>query len=124
MLQWFFRLQLLGLLSSLFGESQDRSAILIFDEPETSIHLHAITVFAKAVQVAVDQWNRQVFMATHSPVLMSQFREDQEFVFNLGREHETQAVRVSEVHDLRDLLDQYAVGSLFMSETLGSQNAY
>ena len=37
------------------------------------MHPWALTVFAKAVKVAAEQWNKQVFVATHSPVLISQF---------------------------------------------------
>ena len=41
-------LQLLGLLTCLFGDTADRSSLLLFDEPETSLHPHAIAVFAEA----------------------------------------------------------------------------
>src|SRR5205814_3798150 len=63
-------LQLLGLLTGLFGDAQQRFSVLLFDEPETSLHPHAIAVFAKAVKAAAEDWNRQIFIATHSPVLM------------------------------------------------------
>ena len=66
-------LQLLGLLTGLFGDMQDRASLLLFDEPETSLHPHALAVFAEAVCEAAKRWNRQVFLATHSPVLISQF---------------------------------------------------
>ncbi len=41
-------LQMLGLLTCLFGDTANRSSLLLFDEPETSLHPHAIAVFAEA----------------------------------------------------------------------------
>ena len=60
-------LQLLLLLMALFSEGP-REAVLLFDEPEVSLHPWAIVVFARAVKLAAKQWNKQVFLATHSPV--------------------------------------------------------
>ncbi len=114
-------IQLLGLLTSLFGEPQNRNSVLIFDEPETSLHPFAIAVFAKAVRLAATDWNRQVFMATHSPVLMSQFTIDETFVFEMGELRETRVVGLAEKTEIRDLLDNYAIGSLYMSEAVAPQ---
>ena len=65
-------LQLLLLLIALFSEGT-RESVLLFDEPEMSLHPWALVVFARAVKLAAEQWNKQVFLATHSPVLISQF---------------------------------------------------
>lgn len=115
-------LQLLGLLTALFGEPQNRFSLILFDEPETSLHPHAIAVFAKAVQLAAKDWNRQVFVATHSPVLMSQFPVEQAFVFESGEARDTRAVGLSQLDEVRDLLDQYALGSLYMAEAVARQS--
>ena len=55
-------LQLLLLLTALFSEGR-RESILLFDEPEVSLHPWALTVFAKAAKLAAEQWNKQVFVA-------------------------------------------------------------
>jgi predicted ATPase len=115
-------IQLLGLLTALFGDQQNRSTVLIFDEPETSLHPHAIAVFAKAVEQAVTNWNRQVFIATHSPVLLSQFTPDQLLVFQLGEQRDSRVVRLTDETAVRDLLEQYAVGSLYMAEAVAPQS--
>ena len=67
-------LQMLIHLTALFSEAKrNRDSLIVFDEPETSLHPYAISVFAEAVKHATKEWNKQVFIATHSPVLISQF---------------------------------------------------
>jgi predicted ATPase len=115
-------LQLLGLLTGLFGEPQNRFSMLLFDEPETSLHPHAIAVFAEAVSLAASEWNRQIFIATHSPVLMSQFPVEQAFVFEARQARGTRVVQLTTMDSLKDLLDRYALGSLYMSEAVAGQS--
>jgi predicted ATPase len=59
-------LQMLILLAALFAEGRERESIILFDEPEISLHPHAVAIFAKAVKLATQSWNKQVFIATHS----------------------------------------------------------
>ena len=112
-------LQLLLLLTALFSEGPQES-VLLFDEPETSLHPWAMVVFARAVKLAAEHWNKQVFLATHSPVLISQFEPRDILVAGVedGRAHFD---RLSEIDDVRDLLEDYAPGSLYMSEAIGAQ---
>ena len=115
-------LQLLGLFTALFGDTRNRSSLLLFDEPETSLHPHAIAIFAEAVCEAARQWNRQVFLATHSPVLISQFQPADVVVAETGEDRSTILRRVSEISELQDVLQQYSVGSLYMAEQVGQQS--
>jgi len=115
-------LQLLGLLTALFGDTPNRSSLLLFDEPETSLHPHAIAVFAEAVCEAARQWNRQVFLATHSPVLISQFQPADVVVADAGQDRSTTLRRLSEISELQDILQQYSIGSLYMAEEVGQQS--
>ena len=115
-------IQLLGLLTALFGEPQNRNSVLIFDEPETSLHPYAIAIFAEAVRFATTKWNRQVFIATHSPVLMSQFNVEETLVFEMDESRGTRVVRLVEKTEIQDLLASYAIGSLYMSEAVAPQN--
>ena len=113
-------LQLLLLLIALFSEG-DREAVLLFDEPEVSLHPWAMAVFAQAVNEAAREWNKQVFVATHSPVLISQFAPPDILVAGVenGR---ARFERLSEIAEIRDLLDEYAAGSLYMSEAVARQS--
>ncbi len=112
-------LQLLLLLIALFSEGE-RESVLLFDEPETSLHPWALTVFARAVKVAAEGWNKQVFLATHSPVLISQFEPEDILVAGI-EEGRARFDRLSEIEQVQDLLEDYAAGSLYMSETIAPQ---
>ena len=115
-------LQLLGLLTALFGDSRGRADLLLFDEPETSLHPHAIAVFAEAVREAARNWHCQVFISTHSPVLMSQFEPSDVVVVEADQTRSSTMTRLSEKKELQDLLDQYSIGSLYMAEEVGRQS--
>lgn len=114
-------IQLLTLLTALFSEERGRNSLLLLDEPEMSLHPWAIAVLAKAINHATEKWGRQVILATHSPVLMSQFESDQSFVIE-AKERRTQITRLSDVEGIQDLLEQYASGSLYMSESVAGQS--
>jgi predicted ATPase len=115
-------LMMLALLTALFSEGKDRDALIMFDEPETSLHPHALAVFAEAVSFAAAEWRKQVFLATHSPVLLSQFEPDQIIAVNPGLEGETTVKRVREIEGIQDLLEEYALGSLYMAEAIAPQS--
>jgi predicted ATPase len=114
-------LHLLILLTALLSEGRDRYSLMLIDEPETSLHPWAIAVLAKAIKQATAEWGKQVILATHSPVLMSQFAPDQTLAVeqNDGR---TRITRLSEVEEIQDLLEEYASGALYMSETIAAQS--
>ena len=113
--------QLLLLLIALFSEGK-RESVLLFDEPEVSLHPWALAVFARAVKMAARQWNKQVFLATHSPVLISQFDPPDILVAGMD-EGRARFERLSEVHEFRDLIEEYAAGSLYMSGAVAPQGA-
>ena len=116
-------LQMLIHLTALFSEGMDRDSLIVFDEPETSLHPYAISVFAEAVKHATKEWHRQVFIATHSPVLISQFDLEDLLVTELDESGQTVLTRVSEMEDIKDLLENYAAGSLYMAEAIAPQSA-
>lgn len=114
-------LQLLLMLTALFAEPADQGSVILLDEPETSLHPWALAVLAKAVKLAASpDWGRQVFLATHSPVLMSQFDADQ-IVEATQVNGATRLRRLSEITEVQDLLERYAVGSLYMAQEVGAQ---
>ena len=112
-------LQLLLLLTALFSEGE-RTSILLFDEPEVSLHPWALAVFAKAVKVAAERWNKQILLATHSPVLISQFEPRDILVAGI-EDGRARFDRLHEIDEIRDLLEDYAAGSLYMSEAIAPQ---
>ena len=112
-------IQMLLLLLALFSE-KDREAVLLFDEPEVSLHPWAISVLARAIKRASSQWGKQVFIATHSPVLISQFEPEDILVARVERGG-ARFDRLSQIEEVKDLLEEYAPGSLYMSESLAPQ---
>ena len=114
-------LQMLLLLTALFSEG-DRDAVVLFDEPEISLHPWALAVLARAVKVAAQSWRKQVFIATHSPVLISQFEPEDILVAEIEKGC-TRLRRLSQIEEVKDLLEEYAPGSLYMSEAVGAQGA-
>ena len=116
-------LQMLILLTALFAHGNQNDTLILFDEPETSLHPYAISVFAEAVKLAAKEWNKQVFIATHSPVLIGQFAPEDLLATGLDESGQTVLTRVSEMEDIRDLLENYATGSLYMAEAIAPQSA-
>ena len=116
-------IQMLLNLTALFSEG-DRRALILFDEPEISLHPWALAVFAKAVKLATEKWNKQVFIATHSPVLISQFEPDNILATGIEELGQTVVKRVSEMEDIQDLIEEYDSGSLYMAEMVAAQSKF
>ncbi len=115
-------LQALALLTALFSEGRERPSLLLFDEPEISLHPYALAVFAEAVREAVTGWQRQVFIATHSPVLISQFAPEEVLATRVAPDGRAVITRVSEMEEVGDLVAEYAIGSLYMAEMIAPQS--
>ena len=116
------QLQMLILLTILFSEVKENQSLILFDEPETSLHPFALSIFAESVKLATEEWNKQVFIATHSPVLISQFEPKDILAAELDESGQTVLTRVSEMEGIKDLLEDYAVGSLYMAEAIAPQS--
>ncbi len=114
-------LQMLILLTALFSDGRDRYSMLLIDEPETSLHPWALAVLAKAIQHAAGSWGKQILLATHSPVLISQFDPEETLTIE-SREGRANLARLSEIPGIQDLLEQYATGTLYMSELIAGQS--
>lgn len=118
-------LQMLLLLTALFAESRTREAkpgLVMFDEPETSLHPWPIAVLAEAIEEATSsKWRKQVLLATHSPVLLGQFSPDSLLSVEPG-EQGSVVRRLSDIAELRDLLEHYSPGTLYMSELVAAQS--
>ncbi|MBI1881853.1 MAG: AAA family ATPase [Chloroflexi bacterium] len=117
-------LQMLVHLTALFSEGKEHASLILFDEPEISLHPYALSVFAKAVKLATEEWNKQVFIATHSPVLISQFEPEDILAAEIDESGQTIIRRVSEMDEIKDLLEQYATGSLYMAEVIAAQSRF
>lgn len=115
-------LQMLLHLTALFAEGKARDSLILFDEPEISLHPYALAIFAKATELAAREWNKQIIIATHSPVLISQFDPENTLAAETSESRKTIMTRVSEIDGIKDLLEQYATGSLYMAEMIAPQS--
>lgn len=112
------QLQMLIQLTALFSEENNN--LILLDEPDLSLHPWALSVLAKAIETAAKE--KQVVIATHSPVLMSQFEPEYLLAMGLDNSGQTVMKRVSEMADIQDLLEDYATGSLYMAEMIAPQS--
>lgn len=115
-------LQMLINLTALFSAAQNESSLILLDEPDISLHPWALAVFGEAVRLATEEWNKQILIATHSPVLLSQFDPKNILAMELDAEGKTVMKRVSEIAEIQDLLEDYATGSLYMAEAIAPQS--
>ncbi|MCP4689724.1 MAG: AAA family ATPase, partial [Desulfobacterales bacterium] len=115
-------IRMLVWLTALFSGEKDRESLIMFDEPETSLHPHALAVLAGAVKIAGKKWNRQIFIATHSPMLINQFKTGDILAMEINKAGRTSVKRLSEMADIKDLLEGYTAGSLYMAEMIAAQN--
>lgn len=114
-------LQFICILVALFGDPFDQPTVMLFDEPEISLHPWPLQVLSQAMRYASESCNRQIMIATHSPTLMSAF--DTADCFVVGKEKGKTSIRpVLDDKEVKDLLEQYSLGTLYLAESVGSQN--
>lgn len=113
-------LQMLVVLAAVFGGEADGPRLLVFDEPEISLHPWPLAVMAHAFRVAARDWNRQILVATHSPVMISQY-ESHELLVAERVEGAMQVRRLDAIADVQDLLEQFAAGSIYMAQAVAPQ---
>lgn len=111
---------LVGLLHlTVLAGSRDGS-IIAFDEMENQLHPHAIrTILAAARQLAEDR-SLRIVLATHSTVLMNEFKQhpEQFFVTEKGKEGSFPSP-LNELHD-PDWLAHFSLGDLYERLEFGS----
>lgn len=115
-------LQMLLHLTALFDQLPQQETIIMFDEPEASLHPYALAVLVKAMREASEKWRRQIFVATHSPALLSHFATQEIFTVEIGADDATVIRRVSEIAEVADLVNEYSIGALYMAEAIAAQN--
>lgn len=113
-------LQMLVILTAIFGDDLESPGLLLLDEPEISLHPWPLAVMAHALRTAAREPGRQVVLATHSPVMISQFESHELLVAERVDGHMS-IRRLAEIADVQDLLEQFAAGSIYMAQGLAPQ---
>lgn len=112
-------LHLLLVLTAMFAPEPGECPLVLLDEPDTSLHPWALVVLAEATQRCAEM-GRRVVLATHSPVLLSQFAPSECRVVE-QREGATQVTPLEDIEGIADLLDDYAAGALYMAQVIAPQ---
>jgi predicted ATPase len=105
-------IQAIALLAATFDT---RIPLLVIEEPENSVHPWAIRNFVQAFREASKQ--KQIFLTTHSPVLLDQIRPEELWVVQRP-ELETKITPVLELDP--SLKDAWGQGKFTLSEYLDS----
>ena len=90
-------------------------SVLLLDEPELGLHPAAVTLIGGMIKSLAEQ--KQVIVATQSPLLVDSFELNEIFVLELedGRTN----VRALRKDDYQQWLDEYSTGELWQKNLLG-----
>ena len=109
-------LRLMALTTLLCMPAERQPDIILLDEPELGLHPEAITLVAAMIKrVAV---NKQVIIATQSPLLLNEFSIDDIVVAEMGDDGGTEFKRLAE-KDFINWLDEFKAGDLWQKNLLG-----
>lgn len=89
------------------------------DEIENSLHPEAIRSVLAAIRRTAEERQLHVLLATHSPVVLDEFRDDPERVFVMEPGRAVLPVPVSDLFD-RDWLSQFSLGGLYSGKDFGA----
>ncbi len=91
--------------------------VILLDEPELGLHPSAIALLGGMIKSLSTQ--KQVIVATQSPLLVDSFNLDEIFVLEL-KEGETRVTRPDE-EELHHWLEEYSTGELWQKNLLGGR---
>jgi len=92
--------------------SVPEGGILAIDEPENSLHPHAIKTLLNAFRNRAEDFDITVLLATHSPFLLNEFREEPDRVYIMDQNREDQLVRLDKLRD-PEWLRYFSLGDLY-----------
>jgi predicted ATPase len=99
--------------------STDAGDMIAIDEPENALHPRAIRLLLEHMR----EWSRRrsatVLLATHSPVIISDFDTRPEQLYVMQPDQPVSPVAVTELKE-RDWLAHFTLGDLYMREEFGA----
>ena len=90
--------------------------IIILDEPELGLHPYAISLLGALIQRFGD--NKQVIIATQSPLLVNEFKPKQVIVTETNEQGATSLKRLKK-EDLKHWLEEFQLGELWQKNVIG-----
>jgi predicted ATPase len=99
--------------------SAPRGGIVAIDEPENGLHPFAIKQLISAAHEWADEQDVTVLFATHSPVIIDEFKKDPEHLFVMQTDQEVLPVRLDQMRDA-GWLSQFSLGDLYKYGDFGA----
>jgi predicted ATPase len=99
--------------------SVPEGGMVALDEMENALHPYAIKRLIEAFRTWSSQTQSTILLATHSPVVLDQFRDCPEQVFVMEQGQETNPVPLSEVRD-PEYLSHFSLGDLYAHLEFGA----
>ena len=113
-------LRFLALATLLLQPAKLRPSVILLDEPELGLHPYAITLLCSLISSVATE--TQVVLATQSPFLVDHF--EPEDVIVVDRVEGRSEFRRLSSEDLKDWLEDYSLGDLWLKNELGGCPAY
>ncbi len=110
-----------GLLHLCAIASASKGAVVSVDEPENSLHPHAIRSLLRSIGAWAEQNELSVILATHSPVVLNQIK-DRSRVFVMETGHAVCPVPLDE-HPNHEWLSHFSIGDAYANEEVGAPRA-
>ena len=110
---------LIGLLHLCAVAGAEPGSLVAIDEVENSLHPFAIRQLIEAFREWAEEHDLTVCLATHSPVVLDQFKEEPENIFVMEPGRPTLPVRLTDLED-REWLAQFSLGDLYTYGDFGS----
>ena len=111
---------LTGLLHLIAVAGAEPGAIVALDDVENSLHPYAIRKLIEAFREWADEHDLSVCLATHSPVVLDEFKEEPEKIFVMEQGREKLPVPVTELYD-PEWLAHFSLGRLYAQGDFGGQ---
>jgi predicted ATPase len=110
---------LIALLHLCAVASVPQDGMVALDEMENALHPYAIKRLIEAFRTWSAQTRGTILLATHSPVVLDQFRDCPEQVFVMEQGQETNPVPLSKVRD-PEYLSHFSLGDLYAHLEFGA----
>jgi predicted ATPase len=100
--------------------SAEPAGAVAIDEFENSLHPFAIRSLVDAMRRWAEQTGISVVLATHSPVVLDQFKDQPDHLYVMEPGREPTPLRLDELHD-PEWLAHFSLGDLYSHDEFGAQ---
>ncbi len=112
---------LIALLHLAAVASTEPACAVAIDEVENGLHPYAIRALIDAMRRWAEQTGISIVLATHSPVVLDQFKEEPDHLFVMESGREPLPIRLDEMHD-PEWLAHFSLGDLYAHDEFGAQH--